>query len=118
MKALPYLSALAGLVLVVSCGTPAQVAETSEVILPLPGIEEAETLVTSLAGPSSGLTIPIETSSGPKVFHFYPEDGTDNLTVVSLAPEAGQWALANRRSYPCFEADGTSFKEFKDGIRV
>lgn len=118
MKALPYLSALAGLVLAVSCGTPAQVAEASEVVLPLPGIEEAETLVTSLAGPSSGLTIPIETSSGPKVFHFYPEDGTDNLTVVSIAPEAGQWVLANRRSYPCFEADGTSFKEFKDGIRV
>ena len=119
MKALPYLSALAGLVLVVSCGTPAQVAETSEVSLPLPGIEEAETLVTSLAGPSAaGLTIPIETSSGPKVFHFYPEDGSDNLTVVTLAPEGGQWALANRRSFPCFEADGTSFKEFKDGIRV
>ena len=119
MRTLRYISAVAGIVFLVSCGPTVHVAETPEVTLPLPGIEEATALAASLAGaPAGGLTIPVETSSGPRIFHFYPDGGTDNMNVVTLAPADGQWALANKVGYPCFEADGTSFKEFKNGIRV
>ena len=119
MKALRYLCAAAGLVLVVSCGPTVQVAETAPAVLPLPELEEAVTLVSSLAGtPEGGVTIPIETSAGPKVFYIYPDGTSDNMNVVTLAPEEGQWALANKVSYPCFEADGTTFKEFTEDVRI
>ena len=119
MRTLRYFITLAGLYLFVSCGPTVHVAETAPASLPLPGMEEAVELVTSLANsPANGLTIPLETSSGPKVFHFYPDESSNNMNVVTLAPSEGQWALANKVGFPCFEADGTSFKEFKDGIKV
>jgi|GEM_PF-5519073 len=119
MNALRYLSALAGLVLIVSCGTAAKVEEKAAEALPLPSAEEAEALVAALAAaPEPGLTFPLQTASGPKVFHFYPDANSNNMNVVTLAPRDGQWELENRVGYPCFEADGTAFKEFKDGIRV
>ena len=119
MKLSRYLGTLTGLVLLVSCGPAVQVAETAPVVLPLPGMEEAEALVASLAGvPEGGVTIPFEATSGPRVFHFYPDGASDNMNVVTLAPAEGQWALENKVGYPCFEADGTAFKEFTDDVRV
>ncbi len=118
MKVLRYICALAGMVMMVSCGTAAKVEEVAEAV-PLPGAEEAEALVAALAAaPAPGLTLPLETASGPKVFHFYPDANSNNMNVVTLAPRDGQWELENRVGYPCFEADGTEFKEFKGGIRM
>ena len=112
MKALRYICALAGLVLTISCGTTVKVADTPAQ-LPLPGAAEAATLVSELAGaPTTAVTLPFATAAGPKVFSFYPDENSNNMNVVTLAPRDGQWELENRVGYPCFEADGTAFKEF------
>ena len=112
MKAIQYISALAGICMAVSCGTTVKVAEEAPAQLPLPGAAEAAALVAELAAAPAGATIPVETSSGPKVFHFYPDGSSNNMNVVTLAPRDGLWELENRVGYPCFEADGTAFKEF------
>lgn len=118
MKNLRYFCALAGMVLLVSCGTTATVTETVEVV-PLPSTEEAVSLVSSLATvPSSRQIIPYSTESGPKIFCIYPEEGSNSMSVLTLAPAGGQWEKENLVSYPCFEADGTSFKEFTEEARI
>ena len=113
MKALRYISGLAGLFFFLSCGTPANVVTETVPEVPLPGIEDARALVESLApAQGQGVTVPFATAAGPKVFHFSPDASSNNMNVVTLAPRDGVWELENTVGYPCFEADGTSFKEF------
>ena len=117
MKTIHYLSALAGLVLLYSCGTTATVSETVEVTLP--SMEEANSVISSLVPVQAARqVIPYTTESGPKIFCLYPQDGSNDMNVLTLAPVEGRWEKENLLSYPCFEADGTAFKKFTEDIKV
>ena len=115
MKALRYISGLAGLFFFLSCGTTANVVTDTAPEVPLPGLDEARALVESLAPTQvQGVTVPVATAAGPKVFNFTPDGSSNNMNVVTLAPNQGVWEMENTVGYPCFEADGTSFKEFTE----
>ena len=119
MKVLRYISCLAGLFFFLSCGTPAAVVTEAEPEVALPSNEEAVALVQSLApAQAQGVTVPFATEAGPKVFHFSPDAQSNNMNVVTLAPVHGVWEMVNTVGYPCFEADGTSFKEFTQDAAI
>ncbi|MBP5210890.1 MAG: hypothetical protein J6Z27_03520 [Bacteroidales bacterium] len=107
-----FLYALCALI-IAGCGT---VKKSTESTVPsLPTQEEAELLMNDFIGATLPKAVfPVETETGPKVFSFTPLADQGVLRIAVLAPENGQWALAEEEDYSVYNEKGLRFAGFQD----